>query len=278
MTSTKFANGQILVSSALTTDQCSAIFQSLICQIFGIVTLFPLITNIVEGSNQLVVGDTSSLQVGWDITDSNIIVGAEGGLIPDGTTITGLTPTVITMSNAATGSLNNATVYATDPAANTFCRIAWNTDGAPAWSVGQDVISIQCIEEEDNYNKIRDRWNTSNDSVSVTQNDEYTRAWRVSCVGRGPDAFDRIRIIKSALLQDFTHDILAAYNLYLVPELNASVRSPELFEGQWWEVTTWFSKFYEQVNETITVQSVESTEVIIENENGVVANFTVSQE
>ena len=275
-TSTTFANGQTLTSSALTEDQCAAIFQMLLCQMLGYVTLYPLQTNIAAGNNVLNVGDTSNLQVGYDVTDANIIVGAQGGAIPDGTVITNLTPTSITMSNPAVANVANATVYASNPASNTAVRIAWNTDGAPAWSIGQDVLSIQVTEEDDHYNRIRDRWNTYNDSSTVTQNDEYTRAWRVSFVGRGPNAFDRIRIIKSAFMQDWTHDTLASSNLYLVPELTASQRSPELFEGQWWEVTTWHAKFYEQVNETLTVSTVASVEVIVENANGVVKDFTVT--
>lgn len=273
-----FANGQTLVSSALQQDQIEAIFQSLVCQILGYMCLQPFLTSIVSGSNQLTLANVDGLAVGYDLTDSSAIVGATGGLIPEGTTITAILGNAVTLSNQATGTAANVNVYCSNPASNTACRIAWNTDGSPAWTVGQDVISIQLTESDDSYNRIRDRWNTANNDTSAIQNDEYTRCWQVYFVARGPNAFDRIRLIKSALFQDFTHDILATSQLFLVPDLAAPMRSPELYEGRWWEVTTWHCKFYEQVNETLTVGTVVSAEVIVENESGVIADFTVTQE
>lgn len=275
-TSNTFANGETLVSSALTTDQIEALFQSLVCQILGVVIFASYTANVTEGSNQVTLTDATSVSVGWLFSDANPIFGIKATLFPDNTTITAINGNVITLSNNAQSTLSNASLYATDLAANTACRISWNTDGAPAWTVGQNVISVEIVEEPDQYNKIRNRWNTGNNDVSLTQNDQYTRCWQVTFIARGPGAFDSVRLIKSALLQDFTHDILQASQVYLVPDLPAPVRSPELFEGQWWQVTTLKCSFYEQVNETITVQTVVSTEVIVDNENGVIADFTVT--
>lgn len=277
-TSNSFANGQTLVSSALETDQIEALFQSLVCGILGITTFLPYTANVIEGSNQVTLSNVSGLAVGWLFNDANPILGIQAVLFENSTTVAAINGNVLTLSTSALASSTNAQLYATDSAANTACRISWNTQGAPAWSVGQNVISVTIVEEDDEYNRIRNRWDTINDDVSVTQNDQYTRCWQVSFIGRGPNAFDSIRLIKSALLQDFTHDILAASQVYLVPDLPAPVRTPELFEGQWWQVTTLKCSFYEQVNETITVQTVTSTEVIVENKDGVVANFTVTQE
>lgn len=277
-TANTFANGQTLVSSALQTAQIEGLFQSVLCQILGYMCLQPFLTSIVDNSNQLTLSNVDGLAIGYDITDANVIVGAAGGLIPNNTTITGISGNVITMSNNAVGNLSDVNVYCTAPAANSAVRIAWNTTGAPAWTIGTDVLSIQIVEQDDQYNRIRDRQFTTNDDISVTQNDEYTRCWLVAMVGRGPEAFDRMRLIKSALFQDFTHDILAASQLYLVPNLVAPVRTPELFQGEWWEVTTWSCSFYEQVNETTTIGTVASAEVIVQNNSGVVADFTVTQE
>ncbi len=275
-TTNTFANGQTLVSSALTTDQIEALFQSLVCGILGITIFMPYTVNVTEGSNQVTLADVSGLAVGWLFNDANPVAGTPATLFNEDTTILEINGNTLTLSDNATATLAGASLFATDFAANTACRIAWNTDGAPAWSVGQDVISVQIVEEDDQYNRIRNRWNTENNDVSVTQNDQYTRCWEVTFIARGPGAFDSVRLIKSALLQDFTHDILQASQVYLVPDLPAPVRTPELFEGQWWQVTTLKCSFYEQVNETLTVQTVVSTEVIVENKDGVIADFTVT--
>lgn len=277
-TSNTFANGETLVSSALTTDQIEALFQSLVCNILGITIFFPYTTNVTEGIDTVTLPDVSGLFVGWMLSDGNPVTNTPFTLFPEDTVITAINGNVVTLSFPATATLVNASLFATDPAANTACRIAWNTDGAPAWSVGQDVISVQIVEEDDQYNRIHNRWNTANNDVSVTQNDQYTRCWQVTFIARGPGAFDSVRLIKSALLQDFTHDILQASQVYLVPDLPAPVRTPELFEGQWWQVTMLKCSLYEQVNETITVQTVVSTEVIVQNKDGVIADFTVTQE
>lgn len=263
-TSNTFANGQTLVSSALTTDQIEALFQSLVCQILGVTIFQPYTANVTINSNQVTLSDASGVSVGWMFSDGNPVTNTPFTLFPEETTITAINGNVLTLSENATATLANASLFATDSAANTACRITWNTDGAPAWSVGQDVVSVQIVEEDNPYNRIRNRWNTENDDVSVTQNDQYTRCWEVTFICRGPGSFDSVRLIKSALLQDFTHDILAASQVYLVPDLPAPVRSPELFEGQWWQITTLKCSFYEQVNETINIPSVATVPVITE--------------
>lgn len=162
------------------------------------------------------------------------------------------------------------------PAANYAVRTAWQTYGAPAYGITDDIVSIQCTEDNGEYNKIRDSLIAQNNSTSVSVNFEYTRIWRVALSVRGPNSFDNVRLIKSGLLLDFIHDTLAASNLFLVTTLNNGVRVPELENGQWWERTDVAFQFNEQVNESIVIPNVASVEVTINTENGVQSDIVVT--
>lgn len=278
MITTTFSNGQQLISSALTTSQCESIFQSLVCKIFGLIVLEPITIDFVaQGSNQIQLPQPNYLQIGYLLNDYNPITANPASFFPANTVITAIEGNTCTLSNPSNLTNVNVNLFATEPSANTKCRIAWNTEGAPAWSVGQDVISIQCIHEESTYTSIRDRVWQDNDESSLIQQDMYSNAWRVEFVGRGPDAFNSIQLIRTSLVQDFSHDMLATSNLYLVPELSRIVRTPENFEGQWWEVTTFHAKFFEQVNESLIVPSIASAEIIVENQNGLVADYKTQE-
>ena len=167
-------------------------------------------------------------------------------------------------------------IDASTPQSNYGVRTAWQTQGAPAWTITDDIVFIECTEDDGEYNKIRDSLLTTNDNVSVTKNFEYTRIWRVMFVARGPNSFDNVRLIKSSLLLDFINDTLAASNLYLVTALGNGIRVPELVEGQWWERVDLAIQFYEQVNESIVIPSVASVEISTSDKNGVQSDIVVT--
>ena len=154
-------------------------------------------------------------------------------------------------------------------------RVAWQTEGAPAWTIGQDVISFQCVEEDSEYDKIRDRaYSALIGGTQLSVNYEYTRVWRITLTVRGPNSFDNTRLIRSALLLPWVHDTLAPNSLYLVPRLVSPTRYPEKFSGQWWEVVHFSFLVNEQVNESIIINTVASVEVIANNPTGVIFDRT----
>lgn len=53
-------------------------------------------------------------------------------------------------------------------------------------------------------------------------------------------------------------------------------RMPEPFDKQWWERSDFSCEMYEFVTETITRQTVKSVEVIVEDAQGMIADFTVT--
>jgi hypothetical protein len=178
------------------------------------------------------------------------------------------------MQPLLTGSLG---ILPTDPLANSFVRIGWQITGIPAWNIDQDILSFRCVEEDNDYDKIRNANRTNLGLDLIKANYEYTRVWRVTLVFRGPNSFDNARLVRAALLLDWTHDTLAQSNLYVVPAIQSPLRIPELHNGQWWEVINLSFLINEQVNETIAINAVNSTEVILNKASGVVADITVTE-
>lgn len=263
MTTTYYPNGLLQTSTALTPYDMDGIFQLLTTQMLGIAANITIQGQLTQGSNVLVT----------QLVVLNIFAGfyLVGEGIPPNTVITGLsgqgTNLLIEMSNAATQS-GNASVGIFDPLSNTRVRQSWQTQGNPAFTIDDDVVFIRCIEQETDYNTIRDEMTVGNNEDTSIRIRVYTRMWNVFFRARGPNSFDQIRLIKSLLLEDFPHDNLAALNLYMIPATSTPVRAPELFEGRWWEQVDYNIDLLEQVTETFTIQTVNAVEVIGFDEQG----------
>ncbi len=269
-TTTQFYNGQTLTSSALPIQVMNEAMQSIIAISLGILAGYKIPATLVQGSNEATVASTTGLAAGFVIQDTT-------GNIPSGTTILGISgPTIIVMSNLATGSGQETVIISDFIRLNTMVRNSWQTQGAPAWGIADDIVSFQCTEEDNDYNKVRDALNVLNDGVSLIRQFEYTRVWRVALVVRGPNSLDNVRLIKSAIQLDFIHDILALLNLYLMPNLPNGIRVPELKDNQWWERVDIAFTFYEQVNESIVIPSVASVEISTSDKNGVQSDIVVT--
>jgi hypothetical protein len=165
---------------------------------------------------------------------------------------------------------------ATDSLAYSKVRLEWPQAGQPGWGLGDDVCFVKCVEEDDSYNRIRDRrFGTQSGSYGST--DTYTRVWRVSWALYGPNSFDNARLIKSALFSaDFTHDTLAASSLYLVTDIPATRRAPEKFQNQWWDRSDLDIRLNEFVTETLAVNSISTAEVLVYDHTGEIEDITAS--
>jgi hypothetical protein len=233
------------------------IFQLLTTQMLGIAANLTLQCNLTNGSNV----------ISTPLVILNLYAGfyLVGNGIPPNTVITGLsgsgTNLLIEMSNAATLS-GSQTIAIFDPISNSKVRLSWQTQGAPAFAIDDDVVFIRCIEEAMDYNEIRDQTIVTTVSGQNFKQRVYTRNWNVVFRARGPNSFDTIRLIKSMLLENSPHDTLAALNLYMIPVTSTPIRSPEFFEGQWWEQVDYNANFLEQVTETASIDTVSSVEII----------------
>jgi hypothetical protein len=97
----------------------------------------------------------------------------------------------------------------------------------------------------------------------------------LSFIFYGPNAFDRARQVKACLYQDFVHDALQASNMYLDTFIGTPSRNPELFQNQWWERTDFSARMNEHVTDTLTKQTMQSVEVTLETEHGIISDVVV---
>lgn len=267
--SVTFPNGQTLTTTALTETTISQVFQILICQILGLLVNTPYTANLEINNNIAVFPSVANLTTGFVVVDTNL---------PTGTTITAINGNNVTLSNEATATAANEIVLVTNPASNSAVRLAWQTQGDPAWAITDNIVFIEAVEKESNYSKIRDQATADNeDGLTATVTLQYSRVWTIRLSSRGPGGFDACRIIKSALLLDWTHDSLALSNLYVNPSFSATVRIPELKSGRWWARLDFNFDVYEGIIETIVYNTIGSVQIQVNNNNGQLDNFVVTE-
>ena len=151
-------------------------------------------------------------------------------------------------------------------------RIGWQTGGQPGWKIDEDKAFVRAVPIDDEYNRTRDIKYATNDIASVKQSTTYHRVWQVFWTFYGPNSLDQARKVRSGLL----NGSIQIGNLKLIPDIAEPIRAPENYEGQWWERVDMDATFNELVTEDLTVPTVAFSEIIIETENGIVADFNVT--
>jgi len=157
----------------------------------------------------------------------------------------------------------------TDAAAYSQVRVDWPVAGQPAWPITSDVAFIRAVVVPDSYNAAHEVQPTSMPGETFPEQTIYTRVWQLSFIFYGPNSFDRARQVQACLYQDFVHDILSASNVYLDTVIGTPRRSPELFQNQWWPRSDFSARMNEQVTDTLTKQTIQSVELILEDADGI---------
>jgi hypothetical protein len=163
----------------------------------------------------------------------------------------------------------------TDATAYSQVRIDWPTPGQPAWAITDDIAFVRAVEVPDPYNTAHEIQPNATQGLTFLEATIYTRVWEIGFVFYGPNSFDRARQVKACLYQDFVHDTLEASNLYLDTVIGTVRRTPELFQNQWWERSGFSARMNEQVTDTLTKQTIQSSEIILEDESGIITDVTV---
>lgn len=153
------------------------------------------------------------------------------------------------------------------PNSDDIVRVGWQLMGQPTGTVEEDIIYIQAIEDDDEYNKVREPIPYPQDDGTISNAVAYTRVWRVSWTFYGPHSFDHARKLRSALLNDESHDMIEANRLYLISDIVAPQRNPEYYTGEWWERVDFVARFNEAVTETEEVGTAKSVEVVAFDQN-----------
>jgi hypothetical protein len=190
-------------------------------------------------------------------------------------------------------------------------RISWPTEGAPSQLITDDICYLRFLLKDDPYDKIRERFNYPSQATGFGQGPfggipfggggsgfgnvpfgdspygagatasqlnelwSYTRVWDIHFCAYGPNSFDNLRAVRSALYQDYFLEQLQLSQLFPMSEFREVMRVPELFDKQWWERSDFSCEMYEFVEETITRQTVISVEVVVEDAKGTIADFVV---
>lgn len=163
----------------------------------------------------------------------------------------------------------------TDASAYSQVRIDWPTPGQPAWATTDDIAFVRAVEVPDPYNRAHEIQPNATQGLTFLEATIYTRVWEIGFVFYGPNSFDRARQVKACMYQDFVHDTLEASNLYLDTVIGTVRRTPELFQNQWWERSGFSARMNEQVTDTLTKQTIQSSEIILEDEAGIITDVTV---
>jgi len=152
---------------------------------------------------------------------------------------------------------------------NSGVRLSWPTRGAPGWKITDSIAFLRVTPTSSPYIQQRNAtFVDAGDGVNVDVTTQSTRVHEVQWTIYSPSAYDLASALKDGLYTQAAHDTLAASNLYLVLDIPAPVRVPELFNGQWWDRCDLQANFNEDVLRYSQTPYLESAQVTLETEDG----------
>lgn len=158
-------------------------------------------------------------------------------------------------------SLTSGFLGTSDPSA---VRINWPQDGAPSFGIAEDVCFISVTPIDTSYaHQVQTDYSeldTDNANVNLT----YSAGIRVGWVLYGPSSFDDAALIWSKLFAISTKDTLAKNNLAMVTDVSQPIRTPELFNSQWFNRASLYANFNELVIRRSSVPYLNTANVQVE--------------
>lgn len=125
-------------------------------------------------------------------------------------------------------------------------RIAWPTDGSPAWGIDEDIVFLRITPQDDRIARHLDVLYTDESDYALKENG-YTRVHRIDWTLYGPNSYDNADLIRYNILNSKFWEDFKQYNLFLITDVTMPVRVPELFNGQWWQRTDFQASYNELV-------------------------------
>lgn len=154
-------------------------------------------------------------------------------------------------------------------------RIGWQTEGAPAFGVNDNVVFITAVPVDNQINRQHDIL-LENSSSDLLQTKGFTRVMAINVIAYGSDCVSNLLTIKMAMFDDDYRYELAAEKIYLVTDVEEARRTPENFQGQWWERADMQLKFNELIIIEKQINSVDSVEVEANQENNDLTEFIIN--
>lgn len=127
---------------------------------------------------------------------------------------------------------------------STMIRTTYNTDGQLAFDIHDDVVIMSIEESDDSYGKYRQYIQRAEGNLNYRDH-AGTRAWDIRLTAYGPNSHTNLDMIRSGVLTYTSMNILSPQNVFIVPTVPRIQRSPEQFNGQWYERSDMILKYNE---------------------------------
>lgn len=142
------------------------------------------------------------------------------------------------------------------PVNGSTVRVSYPTNGAPGFAITDTVLFLYLHEADDSYGNDRSPvYHTENGTVY--RDHVGTRVWDILLTCYGTDGHEWLDQVRAGVLWEKTRRTLESKNVCLVPTNPAIVRSPELFNGQWWERSDMTLRYNELYVDTENVGAIE---------------------
>ena len=149
------------------------------------------------------------------------------------------------------------------PINSMMVRTTYNTDGQLAFTINDDVVIMSLEEADDMYGNYRQYVERPVGDINYRDH-VGTRVWDVRLTAYGPNSHTNLDLIRSGVLTHTSMRILSPKDVFVVPTIPRIQRSPEQFNGQWYErsdMTIRYNELYvyeENVGrtDTVVIQSI----------------------
>lgn len=149
------------------------------------------------------------------------------------------------------------------PSDTPVIRIAYQSDGAPAWKHNDTVLFMRLSESDEEWGHYRDNTYETR-SNDVIKESSRTRVWELHLIAYGPDGSQWLNRIKDGIHTQAAKRFYYAMDITAVPSNLAIQRIPELYDGRWWARFDLKLIFYEHYLVEENVKSIEHVNVTIE--------------
>lgn len=139
-------------------------------------------------------------------------------------------------------------------------RTTWPTSGAPAWKIDEDICFLSITQRDDLINRQRNVWIEEVEG-QLKRIIEYTRVMNCAYILYGPNSYDYAELLQHSLFLPEYREMLNNNYLYLIPDVSAPIRAPELYNGRWWERSDFGVNFNLHVRREQLVNSIEDIEI-----------------
>lgn len=149
-------------------------------------------------------------------------------------------------------------------------RVSWQTYGAPAWKITDDVAFIQTSEEDEPINRQREVDYTESllGPEPLDEEVSYTRVLNLAIIFYGPNSFHNAQVVRDGIFREVYRRPLSQNNIYLIPDVAAPRRVPEQFQSQWWERVDLELRFNEKIVKSKDIGIIEIADIVVVSDTG----------